>query len=135
MNTNQSTQTSNTRIVWTATALAIFTSIAYVLIALGILPVGNPQVASDGGPIIYVAAGCYIVGGLLILVRRQWLWIIGVVINALVVLFYFMMYQARPEVLFSAGGLATKIPQLLLEVVLLYLIISGWIKNRKASTK
>ena len=36
---------------------------------------------------------------------------------------------------FSVGRLAAKIPQLLLEVVLLYLIVSGWINNRKIPVK
>ena len=124
-----------TRLMWFATALALLTALAYVLIALGLLPVGTPQVAADGGPIIYVAAGCYLLGGLLILLRRRWLWVIGVLINALVLLFYFSMYQSRPEVLFSAGGLATKVAQVLLEGVLLYLIVSGWLTGRKSAPK
>jgi len=41
------------------------------------------------------------------------------VINALVMLFFFNMYQDRPFVMFSAGGITTKVPQLLLEAVLM----------------
>jgi hypothetical protein len=91
--------------------------------------VGDLKVAQDGGAIIYVAAGCYLLGGLLILTRRKWLWVIGILINALVILFFFRMYQSRPEVIFSAGGLATKAAQLLLEVTLIYLLISSWVKK------
>ena len=47
-------------------------------------------------------------------------------INALVILFFVMAYQNRPTVMFSPGGLATKAAQLLLEVSLLYLIITDW---------
>jgi hypothetical protein len=73
-----------------------------------------------------VAAGSYLLGGLLILVHSRWLWIVGAVINALVILFFVMAYQNRPTVMFSPGGLATKAAQLLLEVSLLYLIITDW---------
>ena len=75
---------------------------------------------------MYVAAGGYLLGGLLILVRRRWLWIVGAVINALVILLFVMAYLNRPAVMFSPGGLITKAAQLLLEVVLLALIITGW---------
>jgi hypothetical protein len=46
-------------------------------------------------------------------------------IKALVILVYFMAYQARPAVLLSPGGLATKAAQLRLEVALLTLIFSA----------
>jgi hypothetical protein len=73
-----------------------------------------------------VAAGCKLIDGLLILVRRRWLWIIGAVINAFVILIFNMAYMNRPLVMFYAGGLTTKIPQLLLEVCLIYLIVTDW---------
>jgi len=49
----------------------------------------------------------------------------------LVLLFFFQMYQNRPIVIFSPGGLATKIAQLLLEVSLIYLISADWRKARR----
>ena len=79
--------------MWFAVALALITAIAYILIALGILDVGDLQVAQDGGAIVYVAAGCYLLGGLLVLLRKRWLWIVGLVINSLVILFFFYIYQ------------------------------------------
>jgi hypothetical protein len=79
--------------------------------------------------IIYVAAGCYLLGGLLILLRRRWLLIFGAGINALVILFFFRMYQDRPAVMFSPGGLVSKIAQILLEVTLLYIIAINWRKS------
>lgn len=45
-------------------------------------------------------------------------------INAFVITIFLMAYLNRPLVLFSAGGLATKIAQVLLEACLLYLIIT-----------
>ena len=132
MKTLPSINKNHTWILWTAVALALFTAIAYVLIAWDLLGVGDLQMAADGDVIIYVAAGCYLLGGLLILVRRSWLLIIGALINALVMLFFFRLYQDRPSVMFSPGGIVTKIPQLLLEAMLIYLIITNWIQPRKS---
>lgn len=109
-----------------AMALAMIAGIAYFLIDLDILAVGNLQPSEEPAGIIYVAAGCYLAGGLLILARRRWLWIFGAIMNGMVILFFFQMYQSRPEVLTSPGGLVTKAVQILLEVTLIYLIVSDW---------
>jgi hypothetical protein len=119
--------------VWLAVSLALPTSVAYVLIAQGILGVGDLQTQNAPSGIVYAAAGCYLLGGLLIPLRRRWLWIFGVFMNTLVVLAFFNMYKARPLVMFSAGGLLTKIPQILLEAALLYLIIADWLGSRPKS--
>ncbi len=126
MTTNEfstTTQKQNS-VLWIAVALALLTALAYLLIALNVLGTGDyPQSEGPVG-IVYTAAGCYLVGGLLILARRRWLWVIGALINAAVMLFFFIMYKNQPGIIFSPGGLATKIPQLLLEAALLYLIIA-----------
>ena len=127
----RSTKLNQPRGMWLAVVLALITSLAYILISVGVLNVGDLQVAEDGGAIVYVAAGCYLVGGLLILLRKRWLWIVGVLINSLVILFFFSLYKDRPAVLFSPGGLVSKIPQLLLELTLLYLIVSDWMRSRR----
>ena len=41
-----------------------------------------------------------------------------------VVLFFFQLYENRPGVLFSPGGIVTKAAQILLEVVLVYLLVT-----------
>lgn len=112
-------------------ALALLTALAYILIALGFLPIGDSSATAGDGSIIFVAAGCYFIGGLLIQLQRRWLWMIGITINLLVVLFYFSMYLTRPEILLSVGGLTTKSAQVLLEVALLILIVKSWIIDRK----
>jgi hypothetical protein len=127
----QQTHTNLVRVMWLAVTLALIAALSYMMIQLGLLGVGDLQ-PTEGPPIIvYVAAGCYLLGGLLILVRRRWLWIIGAVINALVILFFVMAYLHRPVVMFSPGGLVTKAAQLLLEVSLLYLIMTGWHYSRR----
>ncbi len=46
----------------------------------------------------------------------------------MVVLFFFNLYQNRPAVIFSPGGLVSKIVQILLEVALVYVIAVNWKK-------
>ena len=119
------------RVTYLAVALALFTALAYVLINASVLAVGDVPHEEGSTTMAYIAAGCSFVGGLSILLRRRWLWISGAVMNALVLLFFFQMYQARPVVIFSPGGLATKIAQVLLEVCLIYLIIADWRQARR----
>ena len=57
MNALQSTHTNHVRVMWLAVALALMSTLAYVLIALDLLGIGDLQMGSDGDAIIYVAAG------------------------------------------------------------------------------
>ncbi len=118
------------RILWLAVGLALFTAFTYLLMARNILGVGDLQMDEKPAVIIYFAAGCYLVGGLLILLRNRWLLLFGAFINAMVILFFFNLYQNRPAVMFSPGGLISKIAQILLEVALIYILVILW-KNRK----
>ncbi len=127
MNTRVSTtRTPNQHrfVIFGAVLLAFLAALAYLLIAQHILAIGEYSQTEGPAGIIYAAAGCYLVGGLLILTRRRWLWLIGAVINALVILFFLQMYQHRPSILFSPGGIVTKAAQLFLEVLLVYLIFT-----------
>lgn len=126
MNAIQSTSNKSSRIMWTAVGLALFTALAYVLIAFNVLGVGDLQMDEKPAGIIYFAAGCYLLGGLLILLRNRWLMLFGAFINAMVVVFFFRLYQDRPAVMFSPGGLVSKTTQILLEVALLYIIATNW---------
>lgn len=109
-------------ILWLAVGLALLTALFYILIAQGMLSIGDLTQAEGPDVIIYIAAVCYFAGGLLILAQRRWLWAVGAAINGLVVTFFLRLYQDRPSVLFSPGGLASKAAQILLEVALIYLI-------------
>ena len=102
--------------------LAFISAVFYVLLAASIITV--PSLASKDWQhvLIYVAGGCYILGGLLILAKKRWLWIIGLVMNTLVMVFFFVMYSKNPAVILSLPGLGTKIPQIILDVGLVYLI-------------
>lgn len=116
--------------IWLAVGLALFTALTYTLIALGILSVGDPQVARDGGAIVYIAAGCYLLGGLLILLRNRWLLLFGASINMMVIFFFYSMYQTRFEVMFSPGGLISKLAESLLEILLLIALVTNWKKSK-----
>ncbi len=119
------------RVMWVAVAVAVIASLAYLMIEIGVLGVGP---AKGPAGIVYAAAGGYLLGGLLILVRRRWLWMIDATINALVVLFFVSAYQDRPEVFFSLGGLVTKTSQVL-EVCLIYLILTYRRHPRRHETR
>lgn len=96
---------------------------AYLLMAAGVLGTGGYQPEPGGEGIVLVAAGAYALGGLLVLARRRWLWIVGAVVNALVMTVFFTAYAGDPSILLSGGGLATKGAQLPLEATLLLLVL------------
>ncbi len=123
-------RTNSSRFTWLAVGLALVTALTYILIASNVLGVGDPQVVRDGGPIIYLAAVCYLLGGLLILLRNRWLLIFGAFINFMVILFFFSMYQSRPEVMFSPGGFISKLAQLLLEILLVLMLVTNWKRSK-----
>ena len=128
MNTVSSINKNQIRILWTAVGLAFFTALSYLLMQFNILGVGDLEVGEKPAGIIYVAAGCYLLGGLLILLRNRWLLLFGAFINAMVILFFFNLYQNRPAVMFSPGGLVSKAAQILLEAALIYVIVIFWRK-------
>jgi hypothetical protein len=104
-----------------ATWVAVIAALAYVMIELGVLVVGP---ATGPAGIVYAAAGVYLLGGLLILVPRRWLWMVGAGINALIILFFVSAYQGQPAIFFSPGAMVTEAAQVLLEVCLIYLILT-----------
>lgn len=117
------------QVIWVAVSMAALAALSYILMKAGWLGIGSLQMAPDESIIIDVAAGGYLLGGILILLRMRWLWIIGALINGMVLLFYFSMYAQRPDVLLSAGGLSSKVMQIVLEAALLYLIV--WAGRRR----
>jgi len=95
----------------------------YLLLAAGVLGTGGYQPEPGGEGIVLAAAAAYALGGLLVPLRRRWLWIVGAVMNALVMFMFFAAYAGDASVLLSSGGLITKGAQLSLEVALLALIL------------
>jgi hypothetical protein len=102
--------------------LAFIAAVFYILLASRIITASTLESKDVYRVIMYVAAGCYILGGLLILAKKRWLWITGLAMNTLVMGFFFTRYIDNPAVIVSLPGLGTKIPQIMLEVGLIYLI-------------
>ena len=118
----------NTTMKTTTIACAVLAFIAAAVYALvGTNVISIPRLGASEAPvaIFYIAAGCYLVGGLLVLWRRRWLWTVGLAANTWVISIFFLAYHHKPEMMVSAAGLATKIAQVLLEVGLIYLVAAG----------
>ena len=128
-------QTVRKRMIWLAVGLALSAALAYVLMALNILGVGDLADAEKPAGIVYAAAGGYVLGGLLILLRRRWLWVIGALINGMVLLAFFNFYAERPSVLLSPGGLPSKAAQIWLELTLLVLIFSQSLRTKRVQER
>lgn len=126
----QTLNRNQTRIMWAAVALAFLAAFSYLLMELNVLGVGSIQGDEKPAGIAIFAGGCYLLGGLLILLRKRWLLLFGAFINAMVILFFFSMYQARPEVMFSPGGLVSKLAEILLEISLLLVLIAYWKQSK-----
>ena len=55
---------------------------------------------------------------------QRWLWIIGAIFNAIVITMFIMLYIERSGVLFSVPSLITKSAQIILEIGLIFLLVS-----------
>ena len=111
------------RIMIGCMVLAFIAAVFYLLLGSGVITAGSLTGTPVTRAFIFIAAGCYVLGGLLILTKKRWLWIIGLVMNTLVMAVFFTMYTGKnPGVIFSLPGLGTKIPQIILEAGLIYLI-------------
>ena len=112
-------------LIITCTVLASIAALVYFLTGAAALQPGNLQPDDAPAFMAYAAGAFYFGGGLLLLLKRRKLWITGAILNAGVIVLFFVFYSQRPDVLLSIPGLATKIPQLLLEAGLLYLIVKS----------
>ncbi len=118
------------RLVTACFILALVAALGYGLMGIGVISPGDT--GTGGGPPAFewIMLAGYIIGGVLLFLRKRWLWITGACLNAAVILGFIIMYAGKPSVMFSAPGLLTKIPQILLEAGLIYLII----KYKKPAT-
>ena len=113
------------RIMLVCVALAMIAALGYLLMAAGVIHPGDLQTGDAPPAIVWVMCACYVVGGLLILLKKRWLWKTGAGINAFVIVMFIVMYADQLDVMFSAPGLITKIAQILLEAGLIYLIVKS----------
>jgi hypothetical protein len=123
------------RILFGCLLLAWVAAAFYFLMGSGRITVPTPDTVEAPAGIVYIACGCYVLGGLLILVRKRWLWMTGLVMNTLVLVIFFMMYRGKPDILLSLPGLGTKIAQVFLEIGLIILIARYKKKTSSKSRK
>jgi hypothetical protein len=117
------------KVMYGCLAMAVVSALAYALVGVGVLKAG--ELTGDAiPPFYYVIPAGYFIGGLLVLLRKRWLLIIGLILNALAIVGFYTMYSARPDVMLSAPGLIIKIAQILLEIGLVYLIVTYRRGNR-----
>lgn len=104
--------------------LALISALVYLLLIWGIMEVSALE--SEEGPpsFFYVVPAGYIIGGLLNFLKKRCLWITRAILNAIPIIGFYIAYAARANVMFSAPGLITKVAQILLEICLIYLIVT-----------
>ena len=105
-------------------ALAFIAAVVYALVGTNVISIPSLGAAEAPLAIFYIAAGCYLVGGLLVLWKIRWLWALGLAANTWVIAIFFLAYHHKPEMMVSTAGLATKAAQVLLEFGLIYLVVA-----------
>lgn len=119
---------------YAAAGLSAAMAAVYFLIGIGVLHVvethpGDPSLLSFGLP----ASGAFLLGSLLlVLFDRRALWILGAVLQALVVLGYFAVAASRTPA-FEVWGIALRLIQIPLFVALVYLIVRAPERAGRAS--
>ena len=101
--------------------------IIYILIGADVLQVGDLITDIRSIPVgFYMIPAGYIIGGILVFSGIRWLWITGAIINGFAILVFYASYANLPDVLWSTAGLITKIAQIILEIGLIYLIVTAY---------
>ena len=121
-------------VIWICSLAALAAAIVYILGGAGVLYAGDITDTDEAPPFIFFMAGAfYVIVGYILRLEKRWLRITLAVINALVMLIFFQMWAGRSDVLTSAAGIGTKIPQFLLEIGIICLAVktSGKIAPRK----
>ena len=106
--------------------LALISALAYILMINRVIEPGNLVEEEEGplSPALYFIPAGYIIGGILIFLKKRWLWMTGAFVNLFGIIVFYVTYINQPDVMWSAPGLITKIAQILLEAGLIYLIVT-----------
>ena len=105
-------------------SMALIAALVYFLLIFGVVHAGDVSAEEDAPSFFIIVPVFYVIGGFLILLIKRWLLITGAVFNAIPILGFYAMYAARPDVMLSVAGLLTKIAQVILEIGLIYLIVT-----------
>lgn len=124
---------SNNKVRYFAAAMAAVTAVFYFLIAAHVLPVVD--VMDKGITNFGLAAGVgFAVAALLLLViRRRWLWIGGVLLQTMVIAIYFAVGADRTPN-YEVWGPVMRAPQVLIILSLAYLSVAGLPARVKQAT-
>jgi hypothetical protein len=127
------------KVVWVCLVLALAAALGYFLMGAGVIRAGDPNLsdAASGGDapwgFDWIAGGFYVVAGLALLLKKRWISIALAVINLIPIVVFYFMWAGRPDIMWSAPGLITKIAQILLEIGLIYLLVKS--KNGQKGLK
>jgi len=117
-------------VIWVCLILSVLAAFGYFLMGAGIIHAANLTLDDAPPGFTWIAGAFYVIAGLLLLLKKRWIHTAFAVINVLVVAVFIFMWAGRTDVLFSTPGLMTKIPQILLEIGLIY-----WLVKSKPSAK
>ena len=115
---------SRTLIMTVCLIMALISALAYFLLGTGVMDAGSVTSEEGVPPFYYIIPISYIIMGLLVFLKKRWLWITITAINTFTIAVFYAAYATKPDVMLSAPGLITKIAQVLLEAGLIYLIIT-----------
>ena len=104
-------------------AMALISASVYALLASGVVEVGDMSPEGGVPAFFYIIPASYVIGGILIFLKKRGLWIVGAVLNVIPIVVFYAAYAGRPDVMLSAPGLVSKVAQILLEIGLIYLIV------------
>jgi hypothetical protein len=108
-----------------AAAVSAVTGLLYALIGVGLLTVIEPGTSDEGDMLAFglPAAGAFLVGALLlILFDNRVLWLLGAILQVIVLVGYVAMAGIRtPQ--FEAWGILIKVTQLVLFCALAFLVL------------
>lgn len=109
-----------------AAGLATAMAVIYFPIGAGVLDVGSAQGADDGFLLIFGASagGAFLLGAVLLSsLDRRWLWVLGALLQVLVIFGYLAASATRTPA-FEAWGITLRVLQLPLLAALVYLAVT-----------
>lgn len=109
-------------VFWGCLALALITSLGYFLLGAGVTHAADLTPEDAPPAFAWIAGAFYLIAGLAAFLKPRRIKISLAIINLIPIVVFYIMWGNRPDVLFSVPGLMTKIPQILFEAGLLYLI-------------
>ena len=113
------------KIKWVLLVLALVAASGYLLMGIGVIHAADLTLDDAPPGFTWIAGVFYVIAGLLMFLKKRWIYTAFSIINILVIAVFIFMWAGRTDVLFSLPGLMTKIPQILLEIGLIYLLLKS----------